>query len=123
MIIIPNFGFGFTTLGLNADSDPDSDADTNPEMTLTSNTNVIPNLWSGECNACMVMYHDDAFREKWVARKRRVGLACGDGENDDGQKDVRPPKLRRVEYRFSTVDDGDDEEEEDDRLRGPGYWS
>ena len=100
-----------------------SNADTNPEITPTSNTNVNPNLWSGECDVCMVMRYDDgAFREKWVARKRRVGLACGDGENDDGQKDVRPPELRRLEYRFSTVDVGE-EEEEDDRLRGPGYWS
>ena len=71
------------------------------------------------------MVHSASAAEKWVARKRRVSLACGDGENDDGQKDVRPPKLRRVEYRFSTVDDGEEEEEEeeDDRLRGPGYWS
>jgi hypothetical protein len=50
----------------------------------------------------VMMYGDDAFRAKWVARKRRVGLACGDSDNNDGQKDVRPPKLRRVEYRFST---------------------
>ena len=60
----------------------------------------------------MVIYNNDAFREKWVARQRRVGLACGDGDNDDGHKDVRPPKLRRVEYRFSTVDGGEEEEEE-----------
>ena len=116
MIIIPNLGRGYTTLGLNADSDPDSDADTNPEMTPTSNTNVNPNLWSGECNACMVMYHDDAFREKWVARKRRVGLAYSDGGNDDGEKDVRPPKLRRVEYRFSTANDGEDDEDDEERF-------
>ena len=108
MIIIPNLGRGYTTLGLNADSGPDLNADTTP-----SNTNVNPNLWSGECDTCMLKkYRDDAFREKWVARKRRVGLGCGDSDNDDGQKDVRPPKLRRVEYRFSTVDDGDEEEEE-----------
>ena len=112
MIIIPNYGFGRTTLGSNADSDPD----TNPEKTPTSNTNVNPNLWSGECDVCMVMlYEDDAFREEWVARKRHVGLAC-DGDSDDGQpKDVRPPKkLRRVEYRFSTADDGEDEERFED---------
>ena len=110
MIIIPNYGFGSTTLGSNADSDPDSNADTNLETTPTSNTNVNPNLWSGECNTCMVrMYHDDAFREKWVARKRSVGLARGDGDNDD----VRPPKLRRVEYQFSAVDHGEEEDYED----------
>ena len=57
----------------------------------------------------LIKYDDVAFREKWVARKRRVGLGCGVSDNDDGQKDVRPPKLRRVEYRFSTVDDGDEE--------------
>ena len=62
----------------------------------------------------MAMYNYDAFREKWVVRKRRVGLACGDGDNDDGQKDVRPPKLRRVEYRFSTVDGGEEEEQFED---------
>ncbi|EDR13639.1 uncharacterized protein LACBIDRAFT_292454 [Laccaria bicolor S238N-H82] len=68
-----------------------------------SNTNVNPNLWSGECNICVrVAYKEDAFREEWVARKRRVGLAYGDGDSDDGEKDPRPPRLRRVEYRFST---------------------
>ncbi|EDQ99912.1 uncharacterized protein LACBIDRAFT_334602 [Laccaria bicolor S238N-H82] len=94
--IVPNHGRGRTTLGLNADSDPDSKADTNPETTPISNTN------------------DDAFRERRVARKKRVGLARGDGRNDDGQKDVRPPKLRRVEYQFSTVDDWEEEEEEEE---------
>ncbi|EDQ99875.1 uncharacterized protein LACBIDRAFT_334615 [Laccaria bicolor S238N-H82] len=65
VIMITNNGFGWTTL------------------------NVNPNLWSGECDACMMMMCDnDAFREKWVARKKRVGLASGDGGNDDGQKDV-----------------------------------
>lgn len=104
--IIPNHGLGFTTLG---STDPDSNTDTNPE---TSNTNLNPNSWSGECDTCMVMmYDDDAFREKWVARKRRVGLAGG---NDDGQKDVRPPKLRRVEYRFTTVDNGEEEKRFED---------
>lgn len=44
-------------------------------------------------------------------RKRRVGLACS-----DGQEDVTPPSLRRVEYRFSTVDEGEEEEEEDERF-------
>ena len=115
MIIIPNYGFGRTTLGSNADSGPDPNADTNPETIPTSNANVNPNLWSGECDRCMLMkYDDDAFREKWVARKRRVGLACGGIDNDDGQKDVRPPKLRRVEYRFSTLDDGEDSEDSED---------
>ena len=96
-------------MGSNTDSDSDPNADTNPDTTPTSNTNVNPNLWSGECDTCMMMMYDDdsAFREKWVARKRRVGLACG-----DGQKDVRPPKLRRVEYRFSTVDGGEEEDEQ-----------
>ncbi|EDQ98371.1 uncharacterized protein LACBIDRAFT_336019, partial [Laccaria bicolor S238N-H82] len=95
VIITPNHRPGWTTFG--------SNADTNSETTLTSDTNVNPNLWSGECYVCVrVAYKEDAFREKWVARKRRVGLACGDGDNDDGEKDLRPPKLRRVEYRFST---------------------
>jgi hypothetical protein len=99
-------------LGSNANSDPDPNADTNPETTSTSNTNVNPNLCSGECDTCMVMkYDNEAFRGKWVARKRCVGVACGDGDNDDGQKDVRPPKLRRVKHQFSTVDDGEEEEE------------
>ena len=91
-------------MGSNADLDPDPNADTNPETTRSSNTSINLNLWSGECDPCMAMkYDDDAFREKWVARKRRVGLACGDGDNGDSQKDVRPPKLRRVEYRFPTL--------------------
>ena len=100
-------------MGSNADSDVDPNADTDQETTPASNTNVNPNLWSGECDTCMVMmYDDDAFREKWVAWKRRVGLACGDGDNDGGQKNLRPPKLRRVEYRFSTVDEEEEEEEQ-----------
>ena len=44
-----------------------------------------------------------------MARKKRVGLASGDGDNDD----VRPPKLRRVEYRFSTVEERFDDYEVD----------
>jgi len=119
VIIIPNHGFGWTALGSNAASGPDLNANTNPDTTPTSNTNVNPNLWSGECDTCMLIkYDDDAFREKWVARKRRLGLACGDGDSDDGQKDVRPPKLRRVEYRFSTVDEGEEKEgEEEERFQ------
>jgi len=42
------------------------------------------------------MYEDDAFRQNWVDRKRGIGV-CRD---DDGEKDARPPKLRRVEWRF-----------------------
>lgn len=58
----------------------------------------------------VMMYDDDALREKWVANKRRVGLACSDdGDNNDG--DGRSPKLRRVTYQFSTVDDGEEEDE------------
>ncbi|EDR13638.1 uncharacterized protein LACBIDRAFT_322724 [Laccaria bicolor S238N-H82] len=92
VIITPNYRPGWTTLALNAD--------TNPETTPTSDRNVNPNLWSGECDICVrVAYKDDAFREKWVARKRHVGLAYGDGDNDDGEKGLRPPRLRRVEYR------------------------
>jgi len=40
-------------------------------------------------------YEDDSFRQKWVDGKRGIGV-CRD---DDG-KDARPPKLRRVEWRF-----------------------
>ena len=102
-------------MGSNADSDVDPNADTDQETTPASNTKVNPNLWSGECDTCMVMmYDDDAFREKWVAWKRRVGLACGVGDNDGGKKNLRPPKLRRVEYRFSTVDEEEEEEQFED---------
>jgi len=73
----------------------------------------------------VMMYGDDAFREKWVARKRHIGLACGDGNNDGGQKDVRPPKLRRVEYQFPKGDDEEEEEEdyEDVDTSGSGLVS
>ena len=46
-------------------------------------------------------YKDDAFRQKWVDRKRGVGV-CRD---DDGKKDTRPPKLKRVEWRFCIADE------------------
>lgn len=64
------------------------------------------------CLLCAGEYDTDALREKWVASKRRVGLACSDdGDNNDG--DMRPPKLKleEVKYQFSTVGDGEEEEE------------
>ena len=86
MIIVPNRGFGLTTLGHTPTTlDPDSE------------TNLNPNLWAGECDKCMkTKYENDAFRQQWVDRKRGVGV-CRD---TDGKKDTRPPKLRRVEWRF-----------------------
>lgn len=54
------------------------------------------NLWSGECDRCMeVMYEDDAFRGKWVAKKRGIVV----GEKNE-KVYVRPLSLRRVEWHF-----------------------
>ncbi|EDQ99923.1 uncharacterized protein LACBIDRAFT_334625 [Laccaria bicolor S238N-H82] len=65
VIIIPSHGFGNTTWGSNADSDSGPNADTNPQTTTTSNPKVNPNLWSGECDTCMVMmYCDDVFLDE-----------------------------------------------------------
>jgi len=54
-------------------------------------------LWAGECDRCMgIMYEDDVFRDRWVARKQ--------GIRPEGMEYtaiyVRPPALRRVEWRF-----------------------
>lgn len=87
VITVPNSGLGSTTLG-HTPTTPDPDPETNSN----------PNLWAGECDTCIKSkYEDDAFRQKWVDRKRGVGVCC----DDDGKKDTRPPKLRRVEWRFS----------------------
>ena len=92
MITVTNYGFGSTTLGHTATMIPDPDPEPNPN----------PNLWAGECEKCMKSkYEDDSFRRKWVDRKRGVGV-CRD---DDGKKDTRPPKLKRVEWRFCIADE------------------
>ena len=71
---------------------PSVDPAPDPEAETSSN----PNSWVGECDKCMkTKYEDDSFRQKWVDRKRSISV-CRD---DDG-KDARPPKLRRVEWRF-----------------------
>ena len=41
-------------------------------------------------------YENDTLRQEWVDRKRGIGV-CHD---DNGKKDARPPKLRRVEWQF-----------------------
>ena len=87
MITVPNRGFGSIRLGhtptLNVNPIPDPD----PEI------NSNPNLWVGECDNCMkTNYEDDTLRQEWVDRKRGIGV-CHD---DNG----KPPKLRRVEWRF-----------------------
>ena len=87
VISVPNSGFGSTTLGHN----PTSNNNPTPE------TDSNPNLWAGECDNCMkTKYEDDAFRQKWVHRRRGVGVC----RNDGGKKDTKPFKLRRVEWRF-----------------------
>ena len=41
-------------------------------------------------------YEDDTLRQEWVDRKRGIGV----WHDDNGKKDARPPKLRRVEWQF-----------------------
>ena len=86
VVITVTNNFASITLG-QTPTTPDPDPDTNPN----------PNLWTGECDKCMkTKYEDDTFRQKWLERKTGVGV-CRD---DDGNKDTRPPKLRKVEWRF-----------------------
>jgi hypothetical protein len=82
MITLTDRGFGSTTLG----HTPAPDVNPTPD----------PNLWAGECNKCK--YKGDTFRQKWVDRKRGIGVFT----DDDGKKDMRPPKLRRVEWCFES---------------------
>jgi hypothetical protein len=95
-ITIPDFGFGHTTL---------SDGKGQNQY-----------LWAGECDRCMgVMYDDEAFRNHWVARKQ--------GIRSEGKPSevvyVRPPALRRVEWRFwkaEEIEDTDDLESENESF-------
>jgi hypothetical protein len=54
-----------------------------------------------------IMYEDDTFRDRWVARKQ--GLRPEGGDNEVAY--VRPPALRRVEWRFwkAATDEDPDE--------------
>jgi len=86
-ITIPDFGQGRTTL-----------ADGKGQNQY---------LWAGECDRCMgIMYEDDAFRDGWVARKQG---RIREGEDNNGVY-IRPPALRKVEWRFWK--DTDEEERE-----------
>ena len=87
-ITIPNFGFGHTIL---------SDAKDHNRY-----------LWAGECDRCMViMYEDNVFRDRWVARKQ--GIRPGGGDTDFIY--VRPPALRRVEWSFWSAEADEDPDE------------
>ena len=55
-----------------------------------------------------IMYEDDAFRDRWMARKQGIRK----GGNDLVY--VRPPALRKVEWRFWKVGDLDEPEDEID---------
>ena len=75
MITVTDQRFGSTTLG-HTTTTPDPDSETNSNL----------DQWVGECDKCMKNKY--AFRQKSV-----------DSRDDDGN-DTRPPKLRRVEWRF-----------------------
>ena len=68
-------------------------------------------LWAGECDRCMgIMYEDDAFRDRWVARKQGIQ------EAEDNVVYIRPPALRKVEWRFWKADDTDEPDGENEFL-------
>ncbi|RDB26617.1 hypothetical protein Hypma_005577 [Hypsizygus marmoreus] len=88
--------------------------------TTTLSQKHNPYLWSGECDRCMeIMYEDEAFRVRWVARKQ--------GQADDTKEGgktvyVFPPALKRVEWRFWKAESGEDSDfiENGDELNGSG---
>lgn len=76
--------------------------------TLADGKGQNENLWAGECDSCMrIMYEDDAFRDRWVARKQ--GIRSEGGNNEVVYN--RPPALRRVEWRFWQAGPGEDLDE------------
>ncbi|KAJ8082607.1 hypothetical protein PM082_008462 [Marasmius tenuissimus] len=57
---------------------------------LASSSQRNENLWSGECDECMVnLYSDEEFRGAWVAKKTAYP--------------ARPPRLDRVDWNFYTT--------------------
>jgi hypothetical protein len=89
-ITIPDFGLGHTT--------------------LSDDKGQNQYLWAGECDRCMgIMYDDEAFRDHWVARKQGIRFEGKASENVY----VRPPALRRVEWRFWKTDETEDSDEMD----------
>ncbi|KAG5635492.1 hypothetical protein H0H81_011047 [Sphagnurus paluster] len=74
-------------------------------------------LWSGECDRCMeIMYDDDDFRDRYVARKK--GVANG----DIGHAYVPPPGLNRVEWHFWRAEGSEevDVQESEDEMSDSG---
>lgn len=71
------------------------------KTTLSDDREHNKDLWAGECDRCMeIMYEDDVFRARWVARKR--GIA---NEKDTAATVyVAPPSLKKVEWRFWKAD-------------------
>ncbi|KDR70233.1 hypothetical protein GALMADRAFT_255116 [Galerina marginata CBS 339.88] len=79
IIRLPDFGFGLPSPGLSAHSND--------------------NLWVGECDRCMsLMYDDEEFRKRWIARKR--GLDSAGVRRDN----TTPPRLKKVQWNFWQFD-------------------
>ncbi|KAJ6466791.1 hypothetical protein C8R45DRAFT_478145 [Mycena sanguinolenta] len=74
-------------------------------------------LWSGECDRCVgIMYEDDTFRERWIARKRGTLLPDSRGVDSLDRLYLKPPALEAVEWTFwhDEGDENDDQEYEED---------
>ncbi|KAJ7845461.1 hypothetical protein B0H13DRAFT_119323 [Mycena leptocephala] len=71
-------------------------------------------LWAGECDRCVgIMYDDDNFRERWIARKKGI-LLSDSGALDSERLYIKPPALETVEWTFRNSDKGDKEVEDED---------
>ncbi|KAJ7238055.1 hypothetical protein B0H12DRAFT_100908 [Mycena haematopus] len=77
----------------------------------------IRDLWAGECDRCVgIMYEDEHFRERWIARKRGTLLPDSRGIESVDRLYLKPPALETVEWTFwnNELGEDDDEDEEED---------
>ncbi|KAF8178920.1 hypothetical protein BJ912DRAFT_855873 [Pholiota molesta] len=58
------------------------------------------NMWTGECDRCMVLMYDDmAFKKEWMSRKRGIIL---DDRIHPQSVYIKPPSLQKVQWTFWT---------------------
>ncbi|KAF8201265.1 hypothetical protein K438DRAFT_1581842 [Mycena galopus ATCC 62051] len=75
----------------------------------------LRDLWAGECDRCVgVMYEDQNFRARWIARKKGTPLPDSSGVDHVDRLYVKPPALETVEWAFWNDEVGEDEEPDDD---------
>ncbi|KAJ7768204.1 hypothetical protein B0H16DRAFT_310018 [Mycena metata] len=77
-------------------------------------------LWSGECDRCVgIMYEDQAFRERWIARKKGEPGFGSPGDSAE-RLYIKPPALETVEWCFWRRDDEAKDEDDEEDNEEPG---